>query len=427
MEPHRDREDVLVYVQSDISCRGGDRCLIGLEQARSMILEIPFLEQEKVALDQACGRIAARDIRATSDCPSLDASLKDGYAVFSPDLEGASKSSPVALEVSGTVTAGQGDGDVLLHPGHAVRIMTGSVLPRGATAVLAAEFAREEENGRRVIALRDAGPGRNILARGSDVRSGTVLARAGTRLSPAGVGLLAAGGVACLDVVRRPQVVIVATGSELVAPGQPIGPGQVAASNMVTLAAELEKIGIQAETVIIRDNLEQLARELHPLMERFDVVLTCGGVLDGDKDFTLEAMDRLGVEMRFRRVRVGPGKGVCMGWRRETLVFNLPGGPPSNHVAFLLLALPGILRRGGVQDPFACRIHAAASGWLRGQEGWTQVVYGRLREKNGQLVASPLLGMSRLQAMAEANCLIEIPEQKAALEAGEITTVWKIV
>ena len=410
------------YVQSNISCRDQDRCLIGLEQARSLIREIPFLEQEKVALDRACGRVAARDIRAMSDCPSLDASLKDGYAVFSPDLKGASESSPVALEISGTLTAGQGDGNVLLRPGHAVRIMTGSVLPRGATAVLAAEFAREEENGRRVIALRDAGPGRNVLVRGSDVRAGTVLARAGTRLSPAGVGLLAAGGVAWLDVVRRPRVVIVATCSELVAPGQPIGPGQVAASNMVTLAAELERIGIQTETVIIRDNLEQLARELHPLMERFDVVLTCGGVLDGDKDFTLEAMERLGVETRFRRVRVGPGKGICMGWHRETLVFNLPGGPPSNHVAFLLLALPGILRRMGVADPFARRLHGVTSG-LRGQRGWTQVFYGRLREENSQLVARPLAGMSRLQAMAEANCLLELPESCEALEAGETAPV----
>ncbi|HFQ90058.1 MAG TPA: molybdopterin molybdenumtransferase MoeA, partial [Desulfobulbus sp.] len=349
---------------------------VSLEQARSMVCRLGPLPVERLALDRALGRVVASDIVAVSDCPSVDSSLKDGYAVVSSDLRQAAPEAPVRLGILGTLTAGQGSFAGRVRSGSAVRIMTGAAIPAGADAVLASEFAREEDGA--VLARADAHPGRNILRKGADVRAGDVVVRSGTLLRAAHLGLLAAAGAHTVPVHRLPRVAVVATGSELVAPGEPVGPGRVAASNMVTLAAGLRREGLAVSTVILRDNLEELYKSLAPLIGKHDLVLTCGGVLDGDRDYTMRAMAMLGVEPLFTRVRVGPGKGTCMGRKGTTVVFNLPGGPPSNHVGFLLLALPAVRRLAGYVDPFGSRLHARLTRPVRGGPGWTQVVYGRL-------------------------------------------------
>ncbi|MBW2329324.1 MAG: molybdopterin molybdotransferase MoeA, partial [Deltaproteobacteria bacterium] len=315
-----------------------DRSLISLEEARKIIGEILPLAPEPVHINDGVGRITTADVAAVSDCPSTDSSLKDGFAVVSADIAGASRKHPVTLQVVGTLTAGQDKEGLVVSSGNTVRIMTGAAVPQGADAVLTSEFA--ELDGDRATIFRDAHPGRNILEHGHDVRSSEVLIRPGTRLRATHIGLLAAAGVSEVSVYRQPKIVIVATGSELVKPGNPIARGKVAASNLVTLQAALRDLGMESSAVIIHDDLQNLQQQMMPLLEKFDVMLTCGGVLDGDKDLTMRAMDLLAVEPVFRRVRVGPGKGICLGRRGKTIMFNLPGGPPSNHVAFLLLALP---------------------------------------------------------------------------------------
>lgn len=418
--------------------------LISLQQARTLVAKISPLGKEIVGLKVAVQRILAKDVIARSDCPSADVSLKDGYAVASVDIESASATNPVRLEVLGVTTAGEEQPDKLAASGTAVRIMTGAQLPPGADAVLASEFAQEKHGW--VQAYGDARVGRNILRRGADVQSGHVVVASGTLLQPSHLGLLAAAGVNEVEAYRVPRVVVVATGSELVAPGEPIGSGMVAASNMVTLVAELEVMGISADSLIIKDDLDHLTATMAPLLDRYDVVLTCGGVLDGDKDFTLRAMDELGVDQVFHRVRVGPGKGISMGRLNETLIFNLPGGPPSNHVAFLLLALPGIRKRGGNNEPFSGRAKAVVTLPLKGRSGWTQIIYGRvipchqhnlfdsqvslqseeMNGVNGRLHVEPIIKKRRLQAMAAADCLIEIAEDMQHISAGATGTIWKI-
>jgi len=399
--------------------------LISLERARRIVSQIQPLEREKVVIEDGVGRITAGDVAAVSDCPSTDASLKDGFAVVSTDIAGAAEDHPVTLQVVGLLTAGQEPVDQVVAPGKSVRIMTGARIPMGADAVLSSEFAEMEHD--RVTVFRDAHPGRNILEHGSDVRRKEVIIRAGTRLRPAHIGLLAAAGVRRIPVFRQPDIVIVATGSELVQPGDPIGSGKVAASNLVTLQAALRNFGIEPRAVIIHDDLPNLRQQMEPLLAQCDVMLTCGGVLDGDKDLTMRAMDLLAVEPVFRRVRVGPGKGICFGRRNTALVFNLPGGPPSNHVAFLLLALPGILRLAGYRtlaDREAYRAELTCP--VRGQSGWTEIFYGIKVRQGEKLLVIPIRKRSRLMAMAAADCLIELPEEMKEAHTGELVRIWKI-
>ncbi len=406
---------------ASMPCR---KCLISLDEARQTIERLDPLNSESVAIASGVGRITARDAVAVSACPSSDSSLKDGFAVVSSDIAGATKEQAVRLTIDGTVTAGEGNCELVVRPGRTVRIMTGAVLPPGADAVLSSEFARVE--GKHVYVFRDAHAGRNVLQKGRDVEKGRVVIAPSTRLRATHIGLLAAAGVDRVVVFRKPAIVIVATGSELVIPGQPIGPGKVAASNAVTLQATLKDHGLDADTVIIHDDLDNLKDQMAPLLDQYDVMLTCGGVLDGDKDLTMQSMDLLQVESIFRRVRVGPGKGICCGRRKNTLIFNLPGGPPSNHIAFLLLAFPAIRRLCGHTRQFERFYSARLTRPLNGQFGWTEIIYATLNRVGSGLQVTPLETTSRLQAMAQADCLIELPENQDHGVDGESVRIWKI-
>ena len=396
--------------------------MISLDEAHQHIRMLEPLPPVSVALEQAVGLVCGLDICAATDCPSVDSSLKDGFAVISSDIADASPTSPVALTVAGSLTAGDDTDRLCVEPGEAVRIMTGAAIPSGATAVLASEFTTM--HGKQVLATADAHPGRNILKRGSDIMRGRVMLEKGTLLTPSHLGLLAAAGVSELTCIPAPRVAIAATGSELVAPGEPVTPGKVAASNMVTAAAELRNMGIAATTVLLRDHLDQLQETFAQLVEKVDVLITCGGVLDGDKDLTMRAMEAIGMKKIFHRVRIGPGKGACLGRVGKTVVFNLPGGPPSNHVALLLLALPGIRRLMGVAEPLPPRRQVMVTEEHRGQKEWTQLIYSTVIYKNGSFIASQAGKMSRFQSMAAANGLVEIPEGCTTLEQGSQAGAW---
>ena len=192
------------------------------------------LDSEVVPVLQLPGRVAARDLYALVDSPSIDASLKDGYAIRSGDIAHASSENPVRLRLIGAVSAGgRFEGEVV--PGSAVRILSGARIPSGAEAVVSEEFTHND--GDWVTVATHAEPGRNILRKGSDVCAGQFMVSAGTFLRPAQVGLLAAAGHSQVPVVRRPRVAIIATGDEVVAPGEALPEGKLFASNLITLAA----------------------------------------------------------------------------------------------------------------------------------------------------------------------------------------------
>jgi molybdopterin molybdotransferase len=396
--------------------------MISLTEAHTLISKIDPLQPVVVRLDKALGLVCAEDVHAIHNCPTVDSSLKDGFAVVSSDIEDASPSNPVRLAVTDSLTAGDDCTGLHVTTGTAVRIMTGAPIPHGATSVLSSEFS--EVSGKRVTIRADAKPGLNILRKASDIIQHQRVLTKGDVLGPTHLGLLAAAGLKEVSCYPLPKVAIAATGSELVWPGDPLTEGKVAASNMVTAAAELRALGITASTVLLRDNLDQLHDHFQRITTQVDVLITCGGVLDGDKDLTLRAMERIGMEKIFHRVRIGPGKGACMGRLGKTIVFNLPGGPPSNHVALFLLALSGVRRLMGWVNCLPRKNQIFVTEKLVGQKDWTQLIYCKIHAKNGSLCAVPLGKMKRFAAMANANALIEIPEGCAVIEKGSLAEAW---
>ncbi len=396
--------------------------MISLNQAHKYLKTIHPPPPVRTTLDKALNQVCAEDVYAAANCPSVDSSLKDGFAVISADTVGASRNNPVTLAVIGVLSAGDDSDNFRVTSGTAVRIMTGAPIPSGATAVLASEFSKVK--GELVTITADALEGRNILRKGRDIVLGQEVLRKGTLLGAAHLGLLAAAGLNEVSCYPLPKVAVVATGSELVWPGDPVLPGKVAASNMVIAAAELQALGINGSTVILHDSLDHLQEHFKRIVEEVDILITCGGVLDGDKDLTMKAMEQIGMEKIFHRIRIGPGKGACMGRVGDTVIFNLPGGPPSNHVALQLLALPGVRRLIGCENYLPRKDTVQVAGELSGQENWTQLVYSRVQSENGLLTAVPLSGVGRLEAMAIGNGLIEIPEGCVGINEGAQANAW---
>jgi molybdopterin molybdotransferase len=370
---------------------------------------------EQLGIIQCVGRIAAEDLFGRVDSPSLDVSLKDGYAIQSRDIVAACPQRPITLRLVGAVTAG-GDWRGVVHSGEALRILSGAPLPDGADAVISEEFARRD--GERVVATNDAHPGRNVLARGADVQRGQLLASKGECLSPPMIGLLAAAGHEKLAVVKRPRVAILATGDEVVAPGAPLPQGKLYASNLVTLAAWCARYGFEVQTGVVRDDEAAIRHNLLDCLDQCDVLLTSGGAWSGERDLVVRILDDLGWQKIYHRVRIGPGKAIGFGLYHAKPVFCLPGGPPSNHMAFLQLALPGLQKMAGYQSLGLPWATARLAESVRGQIDWTQFVHGRLERGQAGLVFHPMAPKSRLQMMAQADAIVAIPEGQAEIPAG---------
>lgn len=390
--------------------------MIGFEEAYQRTQQaIQPLDIEKVAILEAVGRITGGFLFASRDVPSLEVSFKDGYALKSADVQDASPEQPVSLRLVGSVAAG-GSWQRIVQPGEAVRILSGAPLPPGADAILADEFARAEAGA--VQALNNAAPGRNILPLGADVQAGQCLVQAGQRLSPPSIGLLAAAGYADVEVRQRLRVGILATGDEVVAPGQPLQPGKLYASNLYTLAAWCVHYGFEVQTFVAPDDASAIRSALAVCLEQYDAVLTSGGAWKGDRDLTAHMLDELGWHKLYHRVRMGPGKAAGFGLFRRKPVFILPGGPPSNHMAFLQLALPGLHRLAGYASPGLPVLPAVLAESISGQADWTQFVHGRLEAGDGRLRLIPLRSSSRLVEMAHTDAIARIPEGVETIPAG---------
>lgn len=393
------------------------KTFIGFNEALGLTLaHVATCGVQEVALLQAVGRTLAGDIVACVDSPSISTSRKDGFAVVSRDLDKAAADAPVALKLAGSLSAG--DTRVLrIAPGATVRVTTGARLPDGADAVLAEEFCRVA--GAVVICTNTASAGRNILRRGTDVASGARVAGAGEKLTAPLLGLIAAAGHGTVTAHRPPRAAVIATGDEVVAPGEPLPEGKLYASNMVAICGWLSAFGIPFKTAIVRDRRDDIRAAIQSRLPRADVFLTSGGAWGSEKDLLLQVLETLDWTGIYHRVRMGPGKPVGFGLLAGKPFFVLPGGPPSNEMAFLQLALPALLKMKGGSPRVFPVAPARLAATVTGEKGWTEFVHARLETHTDGLHAHPARLKSRLVSMAAKQALIVIPEDRAEIAAGE--------
>lgn len=381
---------------------------------------------DEISLDLCVGRIVAEAVKAVVDNPLSDVSLKDGFAVESADVANASPQQPVRLRVIGSVFAGSRfEGTVT--SGNAVRICSGSPIPRGADAVVSDEFCEEVSPG--VYVRANAEPGRNILRAGEEIKKGDVIAGEGEVILPGCLGLMAAAGIHAVRVYSIPRVAVVAVGDEVVAPGGHLNPGQLYASNIATMGAWLASFGIPCKMSVVGDNREAIRRELKALLPQVGAILTSGGAWGSERDMVVGTLDELGWNKAFHHVRMGPGKGIAFGKWEGKPVFCLPGGPASNEMAFLQFALPGVMRMCGRNEHPLQIIPARLTKALRSRHlAWTEFRDARLScDAEGNYTVEPFRSRSRLQSIANATCLVCIPEGTETLDAGQVVPVQLLV
>jgi molybdopterin molybdotransferase len=390
---------------------------ISFKEALDLTLShTPVCRTEILQLNQLTRRVLAEDIFARVDSPSIDASLRDGYAVKSDDLQAAGFQKPLKLRITGVSTEGRAAA-IKIKKGQAARITTGAALPPGADVVIAEEVC-EARPGDAVL-VHDTRIHPNILPRGRDIQAGGIIAERGQRLTPALVGLLACAGLEKALVYKPPAVAVIATGDELIAPGEPLQSGKLYASNLIEIGAWLSFNHIPHRIQIVKDNRQDIHSAIadeHPFADAF---VTCGGSWGSEKDLMMKILAELKWQGIYHRVRMSPGKPVGFGLLGDKPFFALPGGPPSNEMAFLQLALPALLKmKGDHRRPFPV-IKAVLSETVRGDKDWTQFIHARLQRRDQWLSVSPIKIASRLQSMARKDALITIAEGREALTDGD--------
>jgi molybdopterin molybdotransferase len=380
---------------------------------------------ETVPLAGALGRILAEDLVSPMALPPFSNSAMDGYAVRSADLADL----PAELPVAADIPAGRTDGPAL-DGGTAHRIMTGAAMPDGADAVVQVEWT--DAGTERVRIDRAVAAGQNVRIAGEDVTAGQVVLPAGTVLGPAQVGLAAAVGAGSLAVRRRPRVLVLSTGSELVAPGEPLRHGQIHESNGPMLAAAVTDAGAVAELLrFVPDDVDQFLGTLDEALaaradDPVDLVLTSGGVSAGAYEVVKDAFTDRGIT--FAKVAMQPGMPQGLGHHHgptgDVAVVTLPGNPVSSLVSFEVFVRPVLRAALGHPQPGRPRVRARLAEPLASPPGRRQFRRGRLNAVDGTVTAVGAPGSHLLAALARADCLLVVGEETTRVEAGEVVEVW---
>jgi len=381
--------------------------LLTIDEALARVLEhARALPGEDVAVADAAGRVLASAAVARVDLPPFPSSAMDGYAVRATDTPGV-------LTVAGRSAAGHPAG-IELTTGNAIAISTGAVVPDGADAVVPVERTRGGEG---TVDVEQVARGENVRPRGGDTAAGDTVVPAGATCGPAQLGALAAVGLERVRCARRPRVAVLATGSELRLPGEPLGPGEIYESNTVMLAAQVRRAGAEVEVHgAVADDADATRAALERGLDA-DVLLTSGGVSVGEHDLVRGLLAEIGVVEVFWRVAVKPGKPVAFSTRGSTLVFGLPGNPVSSFVGFELFVRPALAALQGASDPRPAFLPARLGAALPRNAARDELVRARIGDGG---IVQPLTGQEShmIARAAHANALVLVPRGDGELAAG---------
>ncbi|MGI9500227.1 MAG: molybdopterin molybdotransferase MoeA [Geminicoccaceae bacterium] len=393
--------------------------MISVEDALARITKaFTPLPSEWVALANARGRVLTEDLVAPRDQPHQDISAMDGYAVRSKDLADGQ----AVLTLIGEAPAG-GRFEGTIGPGQTVRIFTGGPVPEGADAIAIQENAKAD--GELITFTGEVSAGRFIRPAGLDVRKGTVTLRAGTILRARDLGLAAGLNRVWLPVRRRPRIALLATGDELVRPGDALGPDRIVTTNSVTLGAMIESWGGEAVDLgIIQDRAEAFACIL-PELRGVDLIVTIGGASVGERDLVRQALGEKGLAVDFWKIAMRPGKPLMFGHVGGIPLLGLPGNPVSSAVCSVLFVKAVIRSLQGL-DPNPVEVPAALGSalnanderqdYLRATTAWWH---------DGRLIATPAARQdsAMFAVFAGADCLIKRPPSAKKAEAGDMVSI----
>lgn len=389
--------------------------MISVEEALARVLSLsPALPSESVPLRNAAGRVLARPVAARLTQPPFPASAMDGYAIRDADhVNGAS------LTVIGEAGAGHAFAGVLA-PGQAVRIFTGAPVPEGADRVVLQEDVTRV--GDSITLTGSLESGTNIRPAGQDFREGDILS-APRRLRPADLALIASMNHPTVDVARKPIVAFLATGDELVMPGETPRPDQIVASNSFALAALAEAAGAEARLLpIARDN-DTALRYAFGLAEGADVIVTIGGASVGDHDLVGKIATELGLERAFWKIAMRPGKPLMAGRLGRAVMLGLPGNPVSAIVCAHLFLLPLLMQMQGLAGRHETKM-ARLGAPVDANGPRTHYMRARLEPGEGMPILTPFdrQDSALLSILSQADALLIRPIGDGPQPAGSLVS-----
>ena len=393
--------------------------MITVEQASNILEQAAGpVGVEDIDLHQAWGRILAGEVVSDRDQPPADRSAMDGFAVRAGDLSEPGR----MLEVIGEIRAGDDPGGLSPGPGQAVRIMTGALVPAGADAVVMVERTEEDRKAGTVQILERTKPGQHIRRRGEEARAGDRLLAPGCRVRAAEMAALASVGVSRVPVFRLPRVAVLTTGDEVVEPDQEVLDHQVRNSNAVTLLAQLREIGIEGRYLGIAPDRAERLEELLQDGVRGDLLLLTGGVSMGEYDLVADALERIGTELLFHKVRVKPGKPILAGRSGSCIVLGLPGNPVSAFTGFAVFAAPLLRRIGGWTRWRNREVAARVLEPLPARPGRTtyHLVEAVFEDGNCAVRPTRTRGSGDVTSLARANAFAVTPGDPGGAPAGAV-------
>ncbi len=400
--------------------------MIAYEDGLKIILDsVNTLGTEKLPLEKCAGMVIAENAFARSDLPPFDNSAMDGYAVVAASTRGARRESPAVLRFIGDIPAGIAE-PCAVGPGEAARIGTGAKVPGGADTVVIVEDT--ELKGDEVWVFREYPPGSNIRRAGEDFTAGERGIDAGTLIRPSEISFLAANGYKEVEVFRKPRVGILSSGSELVDHGQDITGAKIRDSNSPMICSLVEKYGGGPEIHgIFPDDERLLTSFITEKADRFDFLITFGGISMGAHDYLKTALEKGGARMAFWKVAIRPGKPFGFGKRKETLIFALPGNPGSAFVTFEAFVKPALFKTRGFNPPYGEYLTATLTDDFPKKEGVTVFCRGNLEGEFPAYRFSPFKkqGSGMISTMVATNAIMIAPAGSQRVSKGETVTVFR--
>jgi molybdopterin molybdotransferase len=394
------------------------------EALKRIIASAKKLETETVALAESLSRTLAEDISARRTQPPFPASAMDGYAVRAQDVAQV----PVSLKIIGTSAAGHGyNGHV--NAGEAVRIFTGAPVPKGADTIIIQENTTARDGA--VDVLQSDKLGTYVRPAGLDFKQGDVLLKKGTRLGPCELAIAAAMNHGTLPVVRRPRIAILATGDELVQPGENPGADQIVASNTFAVGAYARNAGAEIiDLGIAGDSFADIERSIRAARDaKADVLVTLGGASVGDHDLVQSALTREGMELGFWKIAMRPGKPLMHGQLGDMQILGLPGNPVSAIVCGVLFLVPLVRALSG--DPLAGHDRSEAAvlgGDLKENDTREDYLRAEIKDGTGLPVATPFSKQdsSMLRVLAQSHCLVIRTPHAPAAKTGDACRIIRL-
>lgn len=399
------------------------RKMVQADEARDLLLAVPVnLRSESVVLCEAVGRVLAEPLTARINVPPFDKSPYDGYALRGEDTANASKQAPVTLTLTEELPAGTAP-TIPLMPGQAAKILTGAPIPPGANTTV--KYESTEFTDTSVTLFAPLKPNSDIVFAGEDVRAGELLANAGAVVESAVAALAAGQGVAELCVYCRPKIALIATGSELLRPGDPLQPAKIYDTNTTLLSGCLTQLGAAVcDCGIIADEPDRIAQTIKSALEANDLVITTGGASVGDYDWSVRTAQMLGAEVLFWKTDMKPGGSIMAAVKDGKVILGLSGNPGAAVIGLQRIAMPFLKKLCGRTDVLPERFEAYLEKDYGKKSPKLRMLRGTLKFADGRVLFCPLHGQNNgaIRSLVGCDVFGEIPAGSPPLPAG--TKIW---